>query len=353
MTDYRINGFQHIGVAVQDMDASLKFYRKYFGLNIPFFDAVAAAPLMQTYTRGEVITKRASMILNLMGGCAMEVIRATSFEPTAAKFDLELGDLGIFVTQMKCPDVKAAHSFCVKESETSPSEITTRPDGTPTFFVQDLDGNYFQYVEGGDWYTKPNHISGGVSACTIGVSDIDKAMELYASILGYDDVKTDDTRVWDDFKSLPGGSRKFRRVILGQSNPPGGGFAKISAKTQIELVQDMDRDPKRIFDDRIWADLGFVHLGLDVRGMKPLGDALSKKGYGFRCDSNDALDMGTTKVHCTYIDDPDETWLEMIEVHKVPIMEKWGIFLDVAKRDPNKPLPDFMLKALKFSRIKD
>jgi hypothetical protein len=80
---------------------------------------------------------------------------------------------------------------------------------------------------------------------------------------------------------------------------------------------------------------------------------LKTKGFGFTCDSNDALDMGTTKVHCTYIEDPDHTWLELIEVFKVPIIEKWGIFLNVEKRDPLKPLPDFMLKALRFSRIKD
>ena len=37
----------------------------------------------------------------------------------------------------------------------------------------------------------------------------------------------------------------------------------------------------------------------------------------------------------------------------IPIVEKWGIFLDVEKRDPQKPLPNLMLKALKFSRVKN
>jgi hypothetical protein len=63
--------------------------------------------------------------------------------------------------------------------------------------------------------------------------------------------------------------------------------------------------------------------------------------------------MGNTKVHCVYIDDADGTLIEMIEVFKVPIVEKWGLFLNVEKRDPMKPLPDFMLKFLRFSRIKD
>lgn len=351
--EYRINGFQHIGVAVSDMDHSLKFYRKYFGLDIPFFDSVAAAPLMQSHTQGDVITKRASMVLNLAGGCAMEVIQATSFTAKGPSFQPELGDLGIYVTQVKCPDITAAHQFATNQGDVKTTSLRKRFDGSDTFFLFDPDGNVFQYVTGGEWYTQPRGISGGVMGCTIGVSDMDRALELYRDILGYDKIALDVEGVHQEWSGLPGAERNFRRVVLEQSRPPGGGFAKISARNFIELVEDKDRKPRRIFEDRIWADLGFVHLGLDVRGMKPLGEALAGKGFAFRCDSNDALDMGNTKVHCTYIDDPDETWLEMIEVHKVPIVEKWGIYLNVAKRDPEKPLPDFMLKALRFSRIKD
>jgi hypothetical protein len=87
----RINGLQHIGVAVSDMDLSLKFYRKFFGLDIPFFDSVQPAPLMDVYTRQKTITKRASMVMNLQGGCAIEVIRPTSFEPSKAKHPITNG----------------------------------------------------------------------------------------------------------------------------------------------------------------------------------------------------------------------------------------------------------------------
>ncbi len=350
---YRINGFQHIGVAVRDMDRSLKFYRKYFGLDIPFFDAVAPAALMLPYTRNEVITKRASMIMNLMGGCAMEVIQATSFSPSPAIFEPELGDLGIFITRVKCPDVKAAHAFCTQEKDTTPTALRKTTKGGDTFFITDPDGNWFQYVSGSDWYTRPRHISGGVVACTIGVTNINDARLLYSDLLGYDLVVHEEEGIVAEWEGLPGGERRFKRVLLGQSTPPGGGFGKITGKTYIELVQDLDRTPRRIFDDRIWADLGFVHLGLDVRGMETLGAELETKGFGFTCDSNSALDMGNTKVHCTYIEDRDATWIELIEVHKVPIVEKWGLYLNVAKRAQDKPLPDFMLKALRFSRIKD
>ena len=88
--------------------------------------------------------------------------------------------------------------------------------------------------------------------------------------------------------------------------------------------------------------------------MKPLGKAWTNEGFGFRCDSNEALNMGDhTRVHCTYIYDPDEAWIEMIEVHKITILEKLGLFLDVQKRPASQPLPKWMLHALRFNRIKD
>ena len=36
--ELRNTGIQHVGIAVSEMDKSLKLYRKLFGLDIPFFD---------------------------------------------------------------------------------------------------------------------------------------------------------------------------------------------------------------------------------------------------------------------------------------------------------------------------
>jgi catechol 2,3-dioxygenase-like lactoylglutathione lyase family enzyme len=349
----RINGLQHIGVAVGDMDMSLRFYRKFFGLDIPFFDSVQPAPLMDVYTRNSTITKRASMVMNLQGGCAIEVIRPTSFEPVRAKNPVQMGDLGIFITQVKCRDLVNSHRFCDEQGVKGLTSIQKDPLGRETFYIEDPDGNRWQYLQGEAWYTNSGHHSGGVLGCTTGVSDMDRALKLYTSLLGFDEVVYDTTGVFSDWKELPSGKQTYRRVLLTQKNQPGGGFAKVTGKTYIELVQALDRKPNFIFEDRIWGDTGFAHIGFDVKGMKALGDDLAKAGYGFTCDSSNALSMGNTKVHCTYIHDDDRTLIEMIEVYKVPIIEKWGVFLNVEKRDPLKPLPDFMLKALRFSRIKD
>lgn len=350
----RINGIQHIGVGVLDSEESQKWYRKFLGMDIPIFNGVAPAPLMDVYTHNQTITKRATMILNLQGGCAMEVVNPTSFKPRKVEFEVELGDIAIYIGQVKTRNVKETYQYFKENGAKLLSGVVQTPSGDDTFYVEDPNGLIFQLLPGKDFYTSGKHITGGPNGCVVGVTDISKSMKLYAEVLGYDKVVYDETGIFPDYASLKGGQKRFRRIRLTQSNPPGGGFAKVSADTYIELIQAMEYQPKRVWKGRIWGDVGFVHIGMDVRGMKALGSDLQEKGFGFTCDSKDVLNMGgTTRVHCTYIDDPDGILIEMIEVYKIPIIEKLGVFLNVEKRDPLKPLPDFMLKALRFSRIKD
>ena len=44
---------------------------------------------------------------------------------------------------------------------------------------------------------------------------------------------------------------------------------------------------------------------------------------------------------------------EFVETKKLPVIKKIGWYLDLRKRDPKKALPNFILKALQFSRVKD
>ena len=350
----RINGMQHLGVGVKDLDKTWKWYRKFFGLDIPFFNAEAPAPLMDIYTNNSTITKRAAMVYNLKGGCAMEIVQPTSFEASPAAFEVQLGDYGIVTGLLKTPDLQKSFSFFKDNGAKLLSDITKRPDGKDTFYVEDPNGLLFQVLQDNHWYSGYKHINGGVIGCTIGVSDMEQSFVLYKELLGFSKVIYDETGQFDDWANLPGGKHQFRRVLLSQPTDPLGNFGDITGPTTIELIQVLDREPRKIYENRIWGDAGFVHLGFDVRGMKKLGEQLAEKGYGFTCDTSDVLSMGeSTKVHCTYIEDRDGTLIEMIEVYKIPLVEKWGLFLDVQKRHPDKSLPKMMIKAMKFARVKD
>ncbi len=352
---YTIHSIQHLGVGVPNHEKAWKWYRNFFGMNIPFFNDEAPAPLMDIYTNNETITKRAAMIMNLKGGLAMEVVCPTSFEASFPKQELQLGDLGIFIGMVKAPNVQKAYDYFKANGADLISEMTKLPNGWDTFYVKDPQGLYFQVIPGDKWFTNYKSVTGGIVGCSIGVTDIDASRKLYSDILGYDEVIYDQSEAFEDWRDLKGGDGRYRRVLLKQSNPSGGGFSRLAGDSYIELVQDLTgRKPVKDYEGRIWGDVGFVHLGFDVRGMKALGEKLEKEGFGFTCDTKDVLSMGeSTKVHCTYIEDPDGCLIELIEVYKIPIVEKWGIFLNVEKRRPDQPLPNWMLKALRFSRVKD
>lgn len=351
---YTIHGIQHLGVGVPEHAKAWKWYRKFFGLNVPFFNDEAEAELMTIYTEGEVISKRAAMVLNLKGGCAMEIVRPSTFKATHATEEHQLGDLGIYVGWVKTPDVQKAFDFFKKNKVEIISEIIKMPNGWDTFYLKDLNGLIFQIIPSDKFFSKTKDVTGGTAGCTMGVSDMDKSIDFY-KILGYDKVIYDETAVFDDWKTINGGSSKHRRVLLTQANPSTGGFSQLIGDSYIELVQDLSgRKLTKIYEDRKWGDIGFVHLGFDVRNMQAIGEKLETIGHGFTCDTKDVLSMGeSTKVHCTYCEDPDGTLIEMIEVYKIPILEKLGVYLNVEKTAHSKPLPKLMLKALNFTKVKD
>ena len=87
--------------------------------------------------------------------------------------------------------------------------------------------------------------------------------------------------------------------------------------------------------------------------MKELESSFSSKGYPFTVDSASKFDMGEAAGHFSYIEDPDGTLIEFVETYRIPILKKIGWYLDVSKRDRTKTLPDWMLSALRFGRVKD
>ena len=119
----KINLIQHIGTGVPDTESAWKWYRKFFGLNIPMFDAVADAPLMQIYTNNNVMSKRATMVLNMQGGCAMEIVQMKNHKCKNSEAEVQLGDLGIFITKIKVKNVAIAYKYYKDNSADVLSEI--------------------------------------------------------------------------------------------------------------------------------------------------------------------------------------------------------------------------------------
>jgi catechol 2,3-dioxygenase-like lactoylglutathione lyase family enzyme len=353
-----ISGIQQIGIGVKDFRPAWRWYKETFGVDIRIFEDSAVAELMLPYTGGKPRMRHAALAMNIMGGGGFEIWQYVGREPKAPEKRILLGDIGIFAAKIKSNDVQSAyHDFHSKGL--SLNGLHTDPNKGHNFFINDPYGNIFQVVESKSWFKfDRNKNTGATYGAIIGVSDIENARKVYSDILGYDQVAYDKEGVFEDFAALPGGSEVYRRVLLRLGKAPRGFLSRFLGPSEIELVQAKERKAVKIFQNRYWGDLGFIHLCFDIQGMDALREECSDKGFPFTVDSDvhpegNSFDMGEAAGHFSYIEDPDGTLIEFVETHKIPIIKKLGWYIHLRKRDPEKPLPNFILKALKYNKVKD
>ena len=340
-----ISGIQQLGVGVLDVRTSFSWYKSHFGATVAVFDEAAVADRMLPYTHGEARMRHAILAVNMRGGGGFEIWQYTEREPVAAKFQIEVGDLGIFAGKLKCADAHVARAFLLRRGADLPGEVTHRPDHRSSFWVRDLYGNPYEVVEDPTHFTKRDHPIGGVFGAVIGCSDIERSRAFYGNVLGYDQLVFD-TREAGGLASLPGGERSVRRMVLRPSQARKGAFAPLLGPSEIELVETPGHAGRRIFEGRDWGDQGFIHLCFDVRGMDELSSLSAKHGSPFTVDTGESFDMGDAAGRFAYCEDPDGALIEFVETHKLPILKKLGWGLDLRKRPEDKALPNWMLRAL-------
>lgn len=348
-----ITGIQQIGIGVKDLQVSKIWYKKYLGMEVQIFDDQADAPLMTQYTGGKVHSRQALLSMNISGGGGMEVWQYVSREPEAPGVAPELGDLGIFAAKMKSNDVRKSHKFHT-DSGLDVSELMMNVNGEQHYWLKDLHGNWFNVVEGNDWFRKPENEkqTGGVYGAVIGVSDVEKAMKLYCDVLGIDEVIYDIQGTFDDLPAAASRTGRYRRVLLRKKSKAIGAFSRLIGGVAIELVQALDHAPRKIFKNRYWGDLGFIHLCFDVLDMAHLKQVAGSAGFPFTVDSANSFSMGQAAGRFAYLEDPDQTLIELVETHKVPIFKKIGWYLDLRKRGIEKPLPNWMIGCMALTKVR-
>jgi catechol 2,3-dioxygenase-like lactoylglutathione lyase family enzyme len=352
-----ISGIQQLGIGVKNVAEAWKWYRKYLGMDIKVFEESATASLMLPYTGGLPQKRHAVLALNMNGGGGFEIWQYTERVPQAPDFEPLLGDLGIFAAKIKTRDAGKTHEWFLSE-KLNVSPIATDPDGRHFFFVTDPFNNIFQIIESKNWFGNRKKHTGSVYGVMIGVTDVENSRKVYSDILGYDQEVFDRKGSFQDLSYLKGGDAQFRRVLLRNSVPRAGAFGRLLGDSEIELVQVEGRVPRKIYENRFWGDLGFIHLCYDINGMEKLNSACARRGFAFTVDSyahhdGNSFDMGEAAGHFAYIEDPDGTLIEFVETHKLPIVKKLGIYLNLRKRNPNKHLPNWILKSLRLSRVKN
>ena len=354
MAQFNISGIQQVGVGCENFYESWQWYIDHFGANIRILEDDTVAERMLPYTGGKAQKRHACIAVNLQGGSGFEIWQYSERKPSPASFDISVGDTGIFGAKIRTKNAAAFHKELSQKGVTV-GPLSADPKGRAVFWIRDPWGNNFEAVESSYVFINQHRNNSGVCGAVIGVTDINKASNFYSEVLGFDRLIYEETGVFDDWSTMPGCEGRFRRMLLGVSYPRKGAFSDLFGTSAIELVQPLDRTPRKIYEGRYWGDPGFIQVCFDVTGMRALGEFCASKGHPFTVDScpnDERFDMGEASGHFTYIEDPDGTLIEFVETQKIPVLKKLGLYLDMTKRDPLKPLPKFLFRLMGLTKIK-
>lgn len=369
---WNMGGLQQVGVGVGNNQEMSAFYRDYFGFNVVMFDETGTADVMAPYMGNHSWDRHARLLINIHGGGGLEVWQYTNRTPLGMSEEIHLGHRGILSTHIRCKNLYDLREMFVKEGfETSVPCYT--PDGLLRCFIRDKGYNWLcleEHTQG--WFIAPSLSSytsisashlrkyphnnryfstrcGGVCGVTIGVKDMEKAIMFYSQVCGYDKVLYDITDCFNDF-SVWMGQQKVRRVKLVTSQDNTGTFSHLLTNASIELIEAQEEQKEHIYHNRYWGDTGFIHLCFDVRGMDGLKVHCKELGHPFTIDTGEEFTMDTASGRFAYLEDPDGTLIEFVEVYRMPILAKLGISLSLKKRPLGKPLPKWLLSLLRFQQ---
>ncbi len=351
MKDYFINGIQQVGIGVNDIYPAWQWYIDHFHFDLPIFDEEAIAALMLPYTNGQPRNRHAVLALNYQGGGGLEIWNHTSFLPKAAIHEIIPGDLGISTLIIKVKNIQTSYDLLKSRGVNILSGIY-QDETNPYFFVSDPYGNLLKICTSSSWHKNKNLHSGGVLGCSVGVTNMATSLLFYQDILGYDQIVHESAGPIESYTEM-GYSGNYHKIIITHSKPRNGAFSKLLGNSQIELIQSLDRQPNKIYQDRMWGELGYIHLCFDVEKMNHLKAYCESKGHPFTVDSGESFDMGEAAGRFAYTEDPDGTLIEFVETHKIPILKKLGLYYNLRNKPTQTPLPNHLLTAMGLTRVKN
>ncbi len=354
MEDYFISGIQQVGVGCTNFIEAWRWYIEMFQMDVRILEDDTVAERMLPYTGGEAQKRHACIAVNLQGGGGFEIWQYSQRKPQPVSFQIQVGDLGIFAAKIKSRNVEAFHDELLSKYEKVGS-VCHNPAGQACFTVEDPWGNWFQVVEDPYVFIDQKRLGGGIVGAMTGCTDIDRTIPLYRDVLGYDKVVYDVEGSFDDFSFMAAGGQRYRRVLLASSKERKGAFVPLFGQSTIELVQALERQPRKIYEGRFWGDPGFIQICFDVTNMRALEKHCQALGFPFTVDSckgNEHFDMGEASGHFTYVEDPDGTLIELVEAHKLTVLKHPHIYINMLTRNREKAFPKLFFRLMALNKVK-
>jgi catechol 2,3-dioxygenase-like lactoylglutathione lyase family enzyme len=320
-----INGIQHIGIGVIDRDQSFAFYNSALGFSVPMSKSTDTCSGMLPVL-GKDETRNVVIALNPHGGGLIEIFQYISRKPIPIPDDIDFTCKGYLFYGLK---VRNIDKSIEKIKRGGGTVLTSSMPFTPmqdkrwkTAVFRDPDGIYgilLEYPQSTVGYGRGSSRIGGIEYVAVGVSDIERSMDFYSRVLGYDDVLYTYEGTAPEWTTFYGQSKKLKRALLQRSTEPRGLFRHFLRGGMVELIEVQNSSRRHCFDGRKWGDVGVMELCFDVDDISETLKQIEKMGIPIAVPPH-SQDMGL-KTHATfaYIRDPDGSLLEFADIKRLPV----------------------------------
>lgn len=318
-----INCIQHVGIGVRDRDRSFDFYNNILNFSVPMSKSTdSCSGMLPVLQKDE--TRNVVIALNPYGGALLEIFQYVSREPVTAPPDIDFTCNGFLFYGLKVRNLAGALkriSNWGAQTISGPS-LFTPVQGWQTGVFRDPDGIHtvlLEYPEStvGTGNGRPR--IGGIEYVAIGVSDIDRSLDFYSDILGYNDILYRYEGKAPEWSAMFGNA-SMKRALIRRSRKPEGLFKHFLRGGMIELIQVLDNKKDRHnFEGRKWGDIGFMELCFDVDDIYKTLEEINAKGVPTAIPPH-SQEMGLN-THATfgYIRDPDGSLLEFADIKSLPV----------------------------------
>jgi catechol 2,3-dioxygenase-like lactoylglutathione lyase family enzyme len=312
-----IEGFEHVGMGVSDIKRSYDFYKNVLGFSIKLNEQETVLEEM-TPIIGESVRLATIMAINLAGGAAIELIEHKSTAPRPMP-EVHWGDIGYLAVGLKA--FKIDELVGVLEGKgaefmTPVIESEVRGGGTwKSAFLRDPDGILLELLETEELRKagkKPR--IGGFSHVTMGISNMEKTIEFFKRVIGFDVVVVDTEETPAELEQITGG-QECRWVTLRQGKEPHTPLPVEGG--MVTLVEARGYGGKPIYEGRRWGDVGVMEMAVEAADIESTYRSVVSAGAEPYHPPTD-VDMGMgSKGTFAYIKDPDGNTFEIVEAKKV------------------------------------
>ncbi len=251
---------KYVSIKVDDLDYIVNYFKNLFDLKKDDF-----IDITKNENSNKNETHDTIELFSDEGGASLQFVELDSNKFTNPFPNLlQLGLIGIKIKTRKL--TKSYASYRDKNLR-GISNILVRPLFHKHFHIvaQDL---LFQIIEdNSNFFAHFERKNAGVYGLIIGVKDIDKSIEFYKKVLGYDKVIIHQKQQFEDFEGIEGGENEYERVVIQQSKASDDVFSKYFGSNQIELIQVIDKEHFKIEQANVINPYRFGFYTVDNRDI--------------------------------------------------------------------------------------